>query len=101
ATRILGAWFGNKINADQVWTPVLEKIDKALERWAKGSPTMEGRRLIVQMISGGMTQYLTQVQGMPTNIEKRITKRISNYIWEEKEKNPVNKNVMYMKIQEG
>jgi hypothetical protein len=101
ATRILGGWFGNRVNSTQIWTPILDKIDKALERWAKSSPTMEGRRHIVQMFPGGMSQYLTQAQGMPQHVERRLAKRISNYIWEEKERNPVNKDVTYMKIIEG
>ncbi|KAE9387764.1 hypothetical protein BT96DRAFT_761370, partial [Gymnopus androsaceus JB14] len=81
AVRILGAWFGNKISSEQVWTPVLEKIDTNLARWAKSGPTMEGRRHIVQMVVGGMTQYLTVVQGMPETIEKRLTKRINTFLW--------------------
>ncbi|KAF5352050.1 hypothetical protein D9758_009406 [Tetrapyrgos nigripes] len=101
AVRILGAWYGNKIDATQIWAPTIEKIDRVLERWAKGSPTMEGRRLITQMFAGGMSQYLTQVQGMPPEVEKRLAKRVSKYIWDEKEKNPVNKDATYLRINEG
>ncbi|KAF5343921.1 hypothetical protein D9758_012103 [Tetrapyrgos nigripes] len=101
AVRILGAWYGNNISATQIWAPTIEKIDRVLERWAKGSPTMEGRRLITQMFAGGMSQYLTQVQGMPPEVEKRLAKRVSKYIWDEKEKNPVNKDATYLKIKEG
>ncbi|KAF5333956.1 hypothetical protein D9758_017592 [Tetrapyrgos nigripes] len=101
AIRILGAWFGNEIKATQIWAPVIEKIDRVLDRWAKGSPTMEGRHLIVQMFAGGMSQYLTQVQGMPTEVEKRLAKRINKYIWEEKERNPINKDTTYLDIKDG
>jgi hypothetical protein len=34
---------------------------------------MEGRRLIVMMVVGGMTQYMATVQGMPADIEERRT----------------------------
>ncbi|KAE9392443.1 hypothetical protein BT96DRAFT_959335 [Gymnopus androsaceus JB14] len=88
AVRILGAWFGNDISAEQVWAPVLEMTDSSLSRWAKNGPTMDGRRAIIQMVIGGMTQYLTMVQGMPASIEKRLTKRINRYLWKEKERNP-------------
>lgn len=37
--------------------------------------------MIVQMIVGGMTQYLTAVQGMPTEIEIGLSKLISKFIW--------------------
>ncbi|KAF9269406.1 hypothetical protein L218DRAFT_983309 [Marasmius fiardii PR-910] len=36
---------------------------------------MDSRKKIVQMIVGGMTQYLTQVQGIPKNVEKLLSKR--------------------------
>ncbi|KAF5344335.1 hypothetical protein D9758_013247 [Tetrapyrgos nigripes] len=101
ATRILGGWFGNNINNMSVWAPTLEKIDTHLERWNKGAPTMEGRRHIVQMVIGNMTQYLTQVQGMPTQIEKRVTKRVQNFIWAEKERNPVSKATVLRPIEQG
>src|SRR5271168_927088 len=76
AIRVLGAWVGNKIDSKGVWAPTLEKIDRALEQWEKSHPTMEGRRLILQMVVGGMTQYLTHVQGMPKEIEKKVAKRV-------------------------
>ncbi|KAE9383053.1 hypothetical protein BT96DRAFT_869449, partial [Gymnopus androsaceus JB14] len=101
AVRILGAWFGNKISSEQVWAPVLEKIDTNLARWSKSNPTMEGRRHIVQMIIGGMTQYLTVVQGMPEAIEKRLTKRINTFLWKEKGYNPVNQKVICGPVERG
>ena len=79
--RILGAWFGNKADASAPWTSVLEKIDKSLAAWEKSNPTMEGRRLIAQMVIAGMTQYLTQVQGMPANVERLLTRRAVRFMW--------------------
>ncbi|KAE9404983.1 hypothetical protein BT96DRAFT_812721 [Gymnopus androsaceus JB14] len=101
AVRILGAWFGNKINAEQVWAPVLEKIDTNLAKWAKNGPTMDGRRAIIQMVIGGMTQYLTVVQGMPKAVEKHLAKHINTYLWKEKERNPVNQNVVHGPLEKG
>ncbi|KAJ3982404.1 hypothetical protein F5890DRAFT_1375998, partial [Lentinula detonsa] len=101
AIRILGAWFGNSLNAEQIWAPTLEKIDANLERWAKHSPTMEGRRHIVQMIVGGMTQYLTTVQNMPRSIETRLEKRINTFMWKERQYNPISKKVVYGTLREG
>jgi exonuclease III len=101
AIRVLGAWVGNKIDNEGVWAPTLEKIDRNLEQWEKGHPTMEGRRLIVQMVVGGMTQYLTQVQGMPQVIEKRVAKRIRKFMWNEKQMSPVNEATLYAPIEVG
>ena len=71
-THILGAWIGNNGNREAPWTPVLENIDTDLERWEKGHPTTEGRKLIIQMVVGGRTQYLARVQSMPKQVEDGI-----------------------------
>uniref|UniRef100_A0A0W0G0A5 Reverse transcriptase domain-containing protein n=1 Tax=Moniliophthora roreri TaxID=221103 RepID=A0A0W0G0A5_MONRR len=61
AARILGSWVRNNVDQVSVWSCALEKIDAALKCWEHGRPTMEGHWLIIQMIVGGMTQYLTKV----------------------------------------
>ncbi|KIK67642.1 hypothetical protein GYMLUDRAFT_125761, partial [Collybiopsis luxurians FD-317 M1] len=81
AIRSLGALIGNGISQLQPWTKVIEKIDASLARWELSRPTMEGRRLIVSMVVGGMTQYLTKVQGMPRAVEDRLEKRIRKFLW--------------------
>ncbi|KAF4615476.1 hypothetical protein D9613_003370 [Agrocybe pediades] len=101
AVRMLGAWVGNKVNATEVWAPVLEKVDKKLAQWAKSKPTIEGRRLIVQMIVGGMTQYLSKVQSMPKEVEKRLDRRIRKYIWSEKNSTPVKMDTVHAPIEIG
>jgi hypothetical protein len=100
AVRILGAWFGNKVDAEGPWTRLLEHIDMCLEQWEKSHPTMEGWRLIVQMIVGGMTQYLTQVQGMPSNIESKLRRKIRNFVWHDK-RAPVSEQILFSPIDEG
>ena len=79
--RILGGWIGNEINQVTPWTPVIEKISANLKRWESGHPTIEGRRLIVQMVVAGMTQYLTKVQGMPNSVAKTLTGIIRKFTW--------------------
>jgi hypothetical protein len=93
--RTLGAWVGNGVNQVDTRTRTLEKIDKALDQWELGHPTMEGRRLITLMVVGGMTQYLTKVQGMPTDIEARLENRIRKFLWTEKASVTVNKETIY------
>ena len=78
--RVLGAFVGNKVDQVNVWVCILEKTDNALAQWEKSRPTPDGRRLIVGMVIGGYTQYLTRVQGMPEEIERLFTKRIRNFM---------------------
>ncbi|KAJ3918041.1 hypothetical protein F5877DRAFT_43399, partial [Lentinula edodes] len=71
----LGALIRNGISQVEPSTKVIEKIDQSLARWDRSKPTMEGQHLIISMIVGGMTQYLTKVQGMLKEVEIKLTKK--------------------------
>ena len=92
ATRILGAWVGNDTNPNEPWRPIVEAIKKDFTRWLTHYPTLEGKRLIVQMIAGGKTQFLTRAQGMPDEIADQLQKMINEFAWE--------KNVSSMRIED-
>ena len=99
--RILGAWHGNEINQEAVWTPTLEKVNVALTRWEKRKPTMAGRKHIIQMVVGGMTQYKAKVQGMPKKVEATLEKRIWTFMWADKTQAPVNTKTLYAPTSQG
>ncbi|PPQ71789.1 hypothetical protein CVT25_005500 [Psilocybe cyanescens] len=82
AVRVLGAFVGNRIDQTGVWGPTIEKLNARLKQWDRGHPTQNGRRLIVGMEVGGLTQYLTRVQGMPKQIEKEITRTLTKFMWD-------------------
>jgi hypothetical protein len=71
------------------WEPVLEKIEQNFKRWNMCNPSLDSKHLIVQMIIGGMTQFLTNAQGMPKSIETAITKEIRTFIWNECRSPPI------------
>src|SRR3984957_11196953 len=77
----------NGIEQSGVWSSTLNKIESHLQQWAKSHPSMEGRRL---MIIAGMTQYLTKVQGIPKDIERRLIKRIRTFMWDSEGISPIN-----------
>ena len=83
AVRSLGAWVGNKTIETRPWEPIIDLVHNDLERWKKVKPTMDGKRLIVQAVVGGRTQFLAKAQGMPDNIRIALTKEIKDFIWEE------------------
>ncbi|EPT04798.1 hypothetical protein FOMPIDRAFT_18202, partial [Fomitopsis schrenkii] len=81
AVRILGAWIGNGTDQIAIWTPTLHKIQLFVKRWGKCHPSLTGKKHIVQMGPGGISQYLTRVQGMPPGIEKEIKNIIRDFVW--------------------
>lgn len=101
AILTLGAWVGNNVKQAGVWTQTLDKMEESLNQWELGHPTMEGCRLIVQMVVGGMTQFLTKVQGMPQEIEKRLEQRVRKFLWGNKNKININKETIYARIAGG
>lgn len=98
--RTLGAWVGNGINEVSVWTKTIEKIRTNLERWSRWNPTIRGKKHITQMIIGGMTQYLTTVQGMPSETETLVTKLIREFMWDVK-KTQIGLETLYLPKEEG
>ena len=80
--RNLGAWIGNEVKEITPWEPVLDKVRTTLQCWNKGHPTLDAKRHIMQMFTGGMTQFLTRAQGMPRQIEDALVKIIHSFIWD-------------------
>jgi hypothetical protein len=99
--RILGAWIGNEIDNVQTWEPIINKVEQNLKRWNISHPTLRGKKLIVQMVAGGITQFLTKAQGMPTNIENALIKIIRNFMWDDKNTPPMSLDRLYQKEDQG
>ncbi|OJT14670.1 Transposon TX1 uncharacterized 149 kDa protein [Trametes pubescens] len=101
AVRILGAFFGNSVEQCAVWTPKLAKVEGVVQRWKRGHATQEGRKQVTQMMIGGMTQFLVDVQRMPSHVLKRLTKMIRDYLWDDKHNIPVSMEHTYLPAERG
>jgi hypothetical protein len=47
------------------------------------------------MVVGGITQYLAKVQGMPSEVEAKIERRVRKFLWADKKVPTVNKETVY------
>ncbi|TBU36215.1 hypothetical protein BD309DRAFT_839351, partial [Dichomitus squalens] len=99
--RILGAWFGSNLDECEIWSRTLHKLHETLERWKEGHSTVIGKKHVVQMFIGGMTQYLTDVQRMPKEIQSRLSKWLRNYVWDDKVAPPVAMQYVCLPVEEG
>ena len=59
-----------------------------------------GQRLIVQMFRGGVSQYLTTVQGMPKPVESTLQKMMSKFMWDGKHLS-INQQILGVPIHNG
>ncbi len=108
AVRILGAFFGNGVEQLDIWTLVLTKLVAmkkplmhAMERWKAGHATLHGKKHVVQMIVGGMTQFFTTVQRMPDAIIQRLTKIVRGYLWDDRHNTPVGMEHVCLPVTRG
>ena len=101
AVRSLGAWIGNKISDLTPWESVLDKITRKLEIWARSNPTLYGKRLIIQAIVGGHTQFLTKAQGMPPHIEGALTKIIRDFVWDNDARQRIALDYLHSPLNQG
>ena len=101
AVRVLGAWIGNAVDQVAVWAPTLHKVENFLDRWGKCHPTLTGKKNIVQMGPGGITQYLTLVQGMPTPVRHTLNGMIRDFLWKGARVPPVGLDTLCLPIEEG
>ena len=101
AVQVLGAWIRNKVDQTAMWAPVLQKVNAFLMQWGQCHPTLTGQGNIVQMGPGGITQYMTMVQGMPKAIENSLNTMIRKFIWKGAHIPPVNLDTLCLPIEEG
>jgi hypothetical protein len=69
---MLGTWIGNDAEDQAPWELTIDKVKEHLRKWNKICPIMEGKSLIIQAFAGGLTQFTTQVQGMPLHIKTAL-----------------------------
>ncbi len=74
---------------------------QVIARWKTGNATIQGRKHIIQMIVGGITQFLTNVQRMPAVIEKRLNRIIRGVLWNDKTTPPVSLDYVYLPVEAG
>ncbi|KAA1466710.1 hypothetical protein DENSPDRAFT_856326 [Dentipellis sp. KUC8613] len=101
AIRYLGAWIGNNLDDDAPWETTLDKIRNTLNAWLSAYPTLAGKRHVIQMVVGSMTQYLTTVQGMPTTILHAVTKEIQHFLWPDRHSAAIDPKYLYRSPDHG
>ena len=98
---MLGAWIGNKTKDDAPWETIIDRINSNLERWKRLHPTLNGRKLIIQAMVGGHTQFLASAQGMPQHIETALKRIIKGFMWDDDSSPRIACDTLCQPIKEG
>ncbi|KIY53829.1 hypothetical protein FISHEDRAFT_54913 [Fistulina hepatica ATCC 64428] len=99
--RTLGGRIRNNAKCEEPWAPILEHIDQSFDQWQRTNPTINGKKLIAQWNTGGRTEFLAMVQGMPDGVEHRLEKRVQAFIWEMENKPQVGMKTLQMPKEQG
>lgn len=99
--QILGAFFRYGVNQGAVWTPRLAKITEALDHWRLSQVKPDGWRHVVQMVAGGQSQFMTDIQTMPKIIIKQLTKIIQDFVWSNRINTPVAMDYLFQQQDQG
>lgn len=99
--RLFGAFIENDMDNQGIWAPTVETVAKDLSRWSKSNPTIEKKRLIVNMIVRGHTQHRTEVQEMLKQVENELTNMIRRFIWGENSKHTIGLDMLCLLDKKG
>ncbi|OJT05923.1 LINE-1 reverse transcriptase -like protein [Trametes pubescens] len=101
AVRSLGAWIGNGTDDAVPWANLIKTMSKNMDGWAKGKPTLLGRKLAVDLEIGGRTQFLAKAQGMPKSVEAAISRMIADFMWNGDKKPRVARSTLHAPVSGG
>jgi hypothetical protein len=98
---MLGVWISNNTKDNTPWEIIIDKINNNLEKWKRLHPTLNGRKLIVQTIVGGHTQFLANAQGMPKHIKDTLKRIIKGFMWDDNSSLRIASKTLCRLINEG
>jgi ribonuclease HI/exonuclease III len=80
--RTLGAYIGNNINIDHVWSGIIERQQTILNHWESAHPSYRGKELVLKLLMQSLAPFLMTVNNIPDTVLKRIHNLTHTYLWE-------------------
>jgi len=84
--RTLGAWVGNNADVTQQWDWIIKKQEKVIKTWEGNNLSYQGKELILKALIQSRAVFLTTVNGMPKNVEEKLTKMYKDFLWDGKKR---------------
>ena len=82
--RTLGAWVGNKVDVHPQWESILDRQRRVMEVWNDARLSHGGKELILKILVQSLALYLATVNGMPKDVETRMTRQMRSFLWDGK-----------------
>ncbi|KAG8932392.1 hypothetical protein FRC01_014236 [Tulasnella sp. 417] len=99
--RILGGHIGYDLDQNQIWEPVITKIEDLADKWSNRHLTMKGRKLVCSFLIQSRAQYLMMTNDPPQEIIQRVEKATHKVIWKGKKRGLTKMQELYKPVDFG
>lgn len=94
----LGLPLGAKARQQQIWDPVLEKIQKRLALWKKKYMSKGGRLILINTTLSSIPIYFLSLFAIPATVAKKIEKLCRDFLWGDTQEKKTFHSVGWKKI---
>lgn len=78
----LGLPLGGNPRALSIWNPVVEKVEKRLQKWKKACLSKGGQLTLSQAVLSSIPIYYLSLFKMPTRVVQTVEKLMRDFLWE-------------------
>ncbi|VVA31869.1 Hypothetical predicted protein, partial [Prunus dulcis] len=78
----LGLPLGGNPRALNFWNPVLDKVEKRLQRWKRACLSKGGRLTLIQAVLSSIPSYYMSLFKMPIGVTAKVEQLMRNFLWE-------------------
>ena len=82
--RTLGAWVGNGATITKQWDSIITTQQRICDIWQGNNLSFRGKELILKALIQSRAAFLATVNGLPKDVEKRMTKMYKEFMWKGK-----------------
>lgn len=101
SVRILGGRIGYNLDAEELWEPIIQKMERSADRWSRRHLTLQGRKLVASFLVLSRVQYTLMMNPPPKTVITRVNKILRTIVWKGKSKSTIRLEELYRPMEEG
>lgn len=101
AIRILGGRVGYNLDLEEIWDPIVSKVESLALKWAGRKLTLKGRKHVVNYILLSRAQYLLMTNPPSPGVITRLERTVRRTMWNGKAKGVTTLAELYRPMEEG
>lgn len=81
-TTYLGLSLGSRNKAMEVWSGVVERVERRLARWKTQYLSLGGRVILINVVLNSLPTYVMSLFPIPAKVETRLDSLRRNFLWQ-------------------